>query len=105
MCVVFRKSACPFGQVKTKMHLPEGPFFQKSLAGASGLVLMSVPVADDTFYRNSECEWVNNNYVTLYSDNDILFISYITSITIYYLDVTLFLCSAIFNEYTTAMPC
>ena len=25
------------------MYLPESPFFQNSLAGASGLVLMSVP--------------------------------------------------------------
>ena len=37
------KSACPFGQVKTKMYLPESPFFKNSLARASGLVLMSVP--------------------------------------------------------------
>ena len=37
------KSACPFGQVKTKMHLSEGPFFKNSLAGASGLVLMLNP--------------------------------------------------------------
>ena len=43
MCIVFRKSACQFGQVKTKMYLPESPFFKKLLAGASGLVLMSVP--------------------------------------------------------------
>ena len=39
MCIMFRKSAC-----QTKMYLPESPFFKKSLAGASGLVLMSVPV-------------------------------------------------------------
>ena len=37
------KSACPFGQVKTKMYLPESPFFKNSLARASGLVLMLVP--------------------------------------------------------------
>ena len=43
MCLVFRKSACPSRQVKTKMYLPERPFFKYSLAGASGLVLMSVP--------------------------------------------------------------
>ena len=43
MCIVFRKSACPSGQVKTKMYLPESPFFKKSLTGASRLVLMSVP--------------------------------------------------------------
>ena len=43
MCLVFKISAYPFGQVKTKMYLPESPFFKKSLAGASGLVLMSVP--------------------------------------------------------------
>ena len=43
MCLMFRKSACPFGQVKTKTYLPESPFFKNSLAGASGLVLMSVP--------------------------------------------------------------
>ena len=42
--LVFRKPACPFGQVKTKMYLPESPFSKNSLAGASGLVLMSVPV-------------------------------------------------------------
>ena len=41
---MFRKSACPFGQVKTEMYLPESPFFKNSLAEASGLVLMSVPV-------------------------------------------------------------
>ena len=44
MCIVFRKSACTFGQVKTKMYLPESPYFKESLAGASRLVLMSVPV-------------------------------------------------------------
>ena len=44
MCLAFRKSACLFGQVKTKMHLPDSRFFKKSLAGASGLVLMSVPI-------------------------------------------------------------
>ena len=43
-CFVFRKSACPFGQVKTEMYLPESPFFKNSLAGASGLVLMPVPI-------------------------------------------------------------
>ena len=42
-CVVIRKSACPFGQVKTKMYLPESPFFKNSLAKASRLVLMSNP--------------------------------------------------------------
>ena len=41
--VVLKKSACPFGQVKIKMYLPESPFFKNSLAGASGLVLMSNP--------------------------------------------------------------
>ena len=41
--LVFRKSACPFGLVKNIMYLPESPFFKNSLAGASGLVLMSVP--------------------------------------------------------------
>ena len=44
MCRLLRKSACPFGQVQTNMYLPESPFFKDSLAGASGLVLMSVPV-------------------------------------------------------------
>ena len=29
---------------KTEMYLPESPFFKNPLAGASGLVLMSVPV-------------------------------------------------------------
>ena len=42
-CVVLRKSACPFGQVKTKMYLPESPFFKNSLARASLLVLMPNP--------------------------------------------------------------
>ena len=39
-CVALRKSAYPFGQVKTKMYLPESHFFKNSLAGPSGLVLM-----------------------------------------------------------------
>ena len=43
MCLVFKKSACPFGHVKTKVYLPESPFFQNSLTGASRLVLMPVP--------------------------------------------------------------
>ena len=42
-CAVLRKSACPFGLVKTKMYLPKSPFFLNSLAGASGLVPMSNP--------------------------------------------------------------
>ena len=42
-CLVLRKSACPFGQVKTKMYLPVSPFFKNSLARASGLVLMLMP--------------------------------------------------------------
>ena len=40
-CVVLRKSACPLGRVKTKMYLPESPFFKNSLAGRSGLVCLS----------------------------------------------------------------
>ena len=40
---MFRKSACPFGQMKTRKYLPTSPFFKSSLAGASGLVVMSVP--------------------------------------------------------------
>ena len=43
MYLEFEKSACPFGQVKTKMYLPVRPFFKNSLARASRLVLMSVP--------------------------------------------------------------
>ena len=43
--IVLKKPACLFGQVKNKMYLP---FFQNSLAGASGLVLMSVPVVQDS---------------------------------------------------------
>ena len=43
MCRMLRKSACPFGQVQTKMYLPKSPIFTDSLARASGLVLMSVP--------------------------------------------------------------
>ena len=42
-CVTLRKSACPLGQVQTKMYFPESPFFKNSLAQASGLVLMSKP--------------------------------------------------------------
>ena len=38
---LLRKSACPFGQVETKMYLPESHFFKNSLAGASWQVLMS----------------------------------------------------------------
>ena len=38
MCLVFKKSACPFGQVKTKMYLPESPFFKSLLAGLSTYV-------------------------------------------------------------------
>ena len=40
---IYRKSACPFGQLQTKMHFPESPFFKKSLPGAIGQVLMLVP--------------------------------------------------------------
>ena len=32
--------------MKSEMYLPESPFFKNSLAGASGLVLMSVPDVD-----------------------------------------------------------
>ena len=38
---MFRKSAN--GQEKTKMNLPESPFFKSSLAGASGQLLISMP--------------------------------------------------------------
>ena len=41
--VVLRKSACSIGQVETKMYMSKSPFFKKSLAGASGQVLMSNP--------------------------------------------------------------
>ena len=47
MCSVFRKSACPFGQVKTEMYLLESPFSKDSLARASRLVLMLVPALVD----------------------------------------------------------
>ena len=50
-CVVVRKSACHFGQVKTKMYLPESPFFKNSLG--SGLVLMSNPGLDLSYSVNS----------------------------------------------------
>ena len=50
MCLVFRKSAYPFGQVKTKMYLPESSFFKNSLAGARGQILMSHYEALDTTY-------------------------------------------------------
>ena len=50
-CVVLRKSACPFGQVKTIMYLLESPFFKNSLAEASGLVLMSNPELNITVFK------------------------------------------------------
>ena len=75
MCLVFRKSACLFGQVKTKMYLPESPFFKKSLAGASGLVLMSVPAQTPcwpclslqiyTFIYIQPCNQVSVNHIAL----------------------------------------
>ena len=69
MSLVFRKSACAFGQVKTEMYLPESPFFKNSLAGASGLVLMSVPdVRHDTILQNcfkTMGEYSNSGNTTL----------------------------------------
>ena len=41
---MLRKSACPFGQVQTKIYLPYSPFFKNSLARVIGLVLMLNPV-------------------------------------------------------------
>ena len=38
MCGLLRKSACLFGQVETKMYLPEGHFFKNALPGASTFV-------------------------------------------------------------------
>ena len=49
LCLVFRKSACPFGQVKTKMYLPESPFFKISLNGASVLLSTYVGAWELTF--------------------------------------------------------
>ena len=43
MCGLLRKSAGLFGQVETKMYLPEVHFFKNALTGASGQVLMSDP--------------------------------------------------------------
>ena len=44
-----QKISLPIRAMKTKMYLPESPFFKNSLAGASGLVLMSNPaVYNDT---------------------------------------------------------
>ena len=43
ICLVFRKSACRFRQVKTKMYLHKSPFFKRSHDGPNGQVLMSVP--------------------------------------------------------------
>ena len=43
ICGLLRKSTCLFGQVETEMYLPESHSFKNSLAGASGLVLMSDP--------------------------------------------------------------
>ena len=48
--LVFRKSACPLRHVQTKMYLSERPFFNNSLAGASGQVLMLVPDLWPCFY-------------------------------------------------------
>ena len=49
---MLRRSACPFGQVKTKMYLPESPFFKISLARASGIVLLSNPVFSFKIYTD-----------------------------------------------------
>ena len=47
ICGLLKKSACLFGQVETKMYLPENHFFRNSLARASRLVHMSEPVHMD----------------------------------------------------------
>ena len=44
MCRLLRKSACPLGQVQTKMYLPKSPLFKNSLAEASRQVPLLVPV-------------------------------------------------------------
>ena len=42
--VVFRKSSGPFGQVQTKMHLPDSPFIKNSLPRATEPIkLMLIP--------------------------------------------------------------
>ena len=63
---MFRKSACPSGQVKTEMYLPESPFFKNSLAGPSGLVLMSVPGLKLLFLLLNPIECGKNNNETTY---------------------------------------
>ena len=65
MCLVFKISAYPFGQVKTKMYLPESPFFRKSLAGASGLVLMSVPVRTSNIIEQATVQGKNEKIATI----------------------------------------
>ena len=55
ICGLIRKSACPIGQVETKMYLPESHYFKNSLAGASGLVLISDPVNKHYKYTYSWC--------------------------------------------------
>ena len=55
--VVLRKSASPFGQVQTKMYLPESPFFKNSLARASGLVLMSNPARQSQTFTIAHMIW------------------------------------------------
>ena len=55
--VVFRKTACQFGQVQTKMYFPKSPFFKNSLAGASRQVLLSVPGCYHTEDRYFPCCW------------------------------------------------
>ena len=43
MCLMFGKPTCPFGKVKTKIYLPESPFYKKkSLARATRDVLNNV---------------------------------------------------------------
>ena len=58
MCKMLRKSGCPFGQGQDKMYLPESPFFKDSLARASRIVLMSVPVVSILTEKYITCVYI-----------------------------------------------
>ena len=71
--MVFRKSACPFGQLQTEMYLSESPFFKNSLARASGQVLMSVPAVPMTGDASfTSCMHLNLVNIYIYEINPIM---------------------------------
>ena len=53
MCLVFRKSACPLGQVKTYMFLLESPFSKIHLPGQAGKYLFQCLYHLLTLYMRS----------------------------------------------------